>query len=247
MGCGRTVLALRGPLSDPLAFGCKMLSLCSKDSLCHISDTVNQQIEEVDIDKIKAVLSKPHTNGLFRLAILLDEEKGAIDIVSFLDERKIGTKPNALYFVDSKYFGNRLCYRLSSKKGANGRKAMTYNADIPPKERREIEAEFNSGKISGTSVIATNALELGVDLEGLDVCIIDQVPPARQDLLQRIGRVGRRNDRPGLIILKVSVAPAGSALARRAYKGLPTRSSFTAVPSCRNRHAEMEAHGRCVQ
>ena len=25
---------------------------------------------------------------------------------------------------------------------------MTYNADIPPKERRKIEAEFNSGKIS---------------------------------------------------------------------------------------------------
>ncbi len=164
-------------LNDPLAFGCKLLSLDGKSHLSHVSDIVKQQIDEVDTADIGVALAKPRNNGLFRLVMLLDEDKGATDTEAFLDQRRIGGKPNALYFVDSKFFGRRLRYRLSPKKGTNGRKAITYDADIPPKERRKIEADFNSGKITGTTVIATNALELGVDLEehakifsrGLDV------------------------------------------------------------------------------
>ena len=194
-------------LSDPTAFGCKLLSLDNKNRLFHVSDTVMQQIDEIDTAKIATALAKRRNNGLFRLVILLDQDKGTVDTESFLDQRQIGAKLNALYFVDSKFFGRRLRYRLSSKKGINGRKALTYDADIPPKERRKIEADFNSGKITGTTVIATNALELGIDLEGLDVCVIDRVPPARQDLLQRIGRVGRRKERPGLVVLRASLAP----------------------------------------
>ena len=56
-------------------------------------------------------------------------------------------------------------------------------------------------------MLATNALELGVDIEGLDVCFMDQIPPRRADMLQRIGRVGRRQDRPGLVLLRVAAEP----------------------------------------
>jgi Helicase conserved C-terminal domain len=57
------------------------------------------------------------------------------------------------------------------------------------------------------TLIATSAVELGVDIEGLDICVIDQLPPARQDLLQRIGRVSRRDGQPGLVVLSASVSP----------------------------------------
>jgi DEAD/DEAH box helicase domain-containing protein len=49
-------------------------------------------------------------------------------------------------------------------------------------------------------VIATSALELGVDIGGLDVCILVGYPGSMVSSWQRIGRVGRE-DRPSLTIL----------------------------------------------
>lgn len=75
-----------------------------------------------------------------------------------------------------------------------GRYSWT-SAWMDHKERREMERRLNDPAVNGTTVLATNALELGVDIEGLDVCFMDQIPPRRADMLQRIGRVGRRQDR----------------------------------------------------
>jgi ATP-dependent helicase YprA (DUF1998 family) len=66
---------------------------------------------------------------------------------------------------------------------------------------------LNNPVAQGITVLGTNALELGVDIEGLDVCLIDRTPPRRADLLQRIGRVGRRVGRPGLVVLRLSAEP----------------------------------------
>jgi len=64
-------------------------------------------------------------------------------------------------------------------------------------------------KTKGTTVLATCAMELGVDIEGLDVCVMDLVPNRRSALLQRIGRVGRRSGTPGLAILSI---PSGQLM-----------------------------------
>jgi hypothetical protein len=87
------------------------------------------------------------------------------------------------------------------------RSHVIYDADLPPKDRREMERRLNDAAVQGTTVLATSALELGVDIEGLDVCFMDQIPPRRADMLQRIGRVGRRQDRPGLVLLRVAAEP----------------------------------------
>ena len=70
-----------------------------------------------------------------------------------------------------------------------------------------MERKLNDSAVCGTTVLATSAFELGVDIEGLDACFIDQIPPSRADLLQRIGRVGRRANRPGLVLLRLSAEP----------------------------------------
>ncbi|MDQ3830095.1 MAG: hypothetical protein M3361_12495, partial [Candidatus Tectomicrobia bacterium] len=84
---------------------------------------------------------------------------------------------------------------------------IIYDADLPPKVRREMERRLNDPAVCGTTVLATSALELGVDIEGLNVCLIDQIPRRRADLLQRIGRVGRRQDRRGLLLLRIGAEP----------------------------------------
>ncbi|MEW6388013.1 MAG: DEAD/DEAH box helicase [Thermodesulfobacteriota bacterium] len=74
----------------------------------------------------------------------------------------------------------------------------SYRAGFLPEERREIEAALASGKMRG--VISTSALEMGIDIGGLDVCILVGYPGTMVTALQRIGRVGRQS-RDCLIVL----------------------------------------------
>ncbi len=60
-------------------------------------------------------------------------------------------------------------------------------------ERREIEAELFGGRLRG--VVATSALELGVDVGGLDACVLDGFPGTIASLWQQAGRAGRARQR----------------------------------------------------
>ena len=68
----------------------------------------------------------------------------------------------------------------------------SYRAGFLPEERREIERRLFAGELSG--VISTSALELGIDVGGLDVCILVGYPGSQIATWQRGGRVGRRGD-----------------------------------------------------
>jgi DEAD/DEAH box helicase domain-containing protein len=77
-------------------------------------------------------------------------------------------------------------------------RVSAYRSGYLPEERREIERRLFEGSLHG--VIATSALELGVDIGGLDVCILVGYPGSMVSSWQRIGRVGRE-DRPSLTVL----------------------------------------------
>ena len=60
-------------------------------------------------------------------------------------------------------------------------------------ERREIEGELADGRLKG--VVATTALELGVDIGGLDACVLDGFPGTIASFWQQAGRAGREQQR----------------------------------------------------
>jgi DEAD/DEAH box helicase domain-containing protein len=78
------------------------------------------------------------------------------------------------------------------------RRISSYRAGFLPEERREIEQQLSSGAMLG--VISTSALEMGIDIGGLDVCLLLGYPGTMVTAWQRSGRVGRL-DRDSLVIL----------------------------------------------
>jgi DEAD/DEAH box helicase domain-containing protein len=70
-------------------------------------------------------------------------------------------------------------------------RVMGYRGGYSPQDRRKIEREMFEGKLMG--IIATNALELGVDIGSLDAVITVGFPYTISNLRQQSGRAGRRN------------------------------------------------------
>ena len=92
-----------------------------------------------------------------------------------------------------------LIYRSATQRHPELREVISsYRAGYLPEERRQIEAALNSGELLG--VVSTSALELGIDIGSLDVCVLVGYPGSIVTTWQRAGRVGR-GGREALIIL----------------------------------------------
>ncbi len=93
-----------------------------------------------------------------------------------------------------------------------GRKApgiASYRAGFLADERRGIEKALSEGELCG--VAATNALELGIDIAGLDAVLISGFPGTLASYRQQTGRAGRKN-RPALSVLLAKEDPLDAYL-----------------------------------
>jgi DEAD/DEAH box helicase domain-containing protein len=85
-----------------------------------------------------------------------------------------------------------------------GIRVSPYRSGLLPSERRAIEKGLREGSIQG--VVSTNALELGIDIGGLDAAVVAGFPGAFASFWQQAGRAGRRGT-VSLAILVASSSP----------------------------------------
>src|SRR5438552_2334625 len=77
-----------------------------------------------------------------------------------------------------------------------------YRGGYLPQRRREIEKGLREGSVR--AVVSTNALELGIDIGALDVCVMAGYPGTIAATSQRAGRAGRRSSRSAAVMVATS-------------------------------------------
>jgi DEAD/DEAH box helicase domain-containing protein len=104
-------------------------------------------------------------------------------------------------FVDSRQTAERYATESADalrERGKGDLAVAAYQAALTDERRESIEAGLHDGSVRG--VWTTSALELGVDVGGLDAVLLDGYPGTRMQTFQRAGRAGRGAD-PSLVAL----------------------------------------------
>ncbi len=144
-------------------------------------------------------------------------------------------------FVDSRKGVELLAYATNAavEKLMPGKGVLPYRAGLAAEDREAIEVALRGGSLKG--VVATSALELGIDLPQLCVGLNVGVPATRKAFRQRLGRVGRAG--PGAFVV---VAPPHEftrfGMTLREYYDRSVEPSYLYLS---NRFMQF-AHARCL-
>ena len=119
----------------------------------------------------------------------------AIDLLKAALARNLRT----IVYCRSRRMTELVSLWAGSRSGPYKERISAYRAGFLPEERRSIEARMASGEL--LAVVSTSALELGIDIGGLDVCILVGYPGTVMATLQRGGRVGRAQQESAVIVV----------------------------------------------
>lgn len=136
-------------------------------------------------------------------------ECAAEDAAAELMADRVRGGRQVLTFVPSRRLAEEVARAAAQGVGPGHGEVVAYRAGYLATDRRVIERGLNDGSVRG--VAATNALELGVDIAGLDTVVLCGYPGRRAAFWQQAGRAGRRGG-PAEVVLIARPNPVDAYL-----------------------------------
>ena len=182
----RRLLALREKCSRPFAGKCRIIGATATISNAaeHMTNLTGREFAEVTEAE----------NGaeIFPRTVYHLDGNGEEDMIHAIREMmRTNAPPKFIAFMDSRQGVERVARRIGS-----GR-VLAYRNGYEAADRRKIETALRDGDLAG--VISTSALELGINIPGLQMGMNLKLPSTRKGFRQRLGRVGR--DGPGEFVI----------------------------------------------
>ena len=114
---------------------------------------------------------------------------------------KMALKQNlrTIVYTQSRKLTELIAMWAGNESGDFADRISAYRAGLLPQERRDIETRLANGDL--LAVISTSALELGIDIGDLDLCLLVGYPGSIISTWQRGGRVGRSGQDSALVLI----------------------------------------------
>ena len=100
----------------------------------------------------------------------------------------IESNHSTLFFTNSRRMAEKITLKLNDD--AVAPLAYAHHGSLARDIRTEVETRLKNGELK--AIVATNSLELGIDIGDLDEVVLVQSPPSIASALQRVGRAGHR-------------------------------------------------------
>lgn len=131
--------------------------------------------------------------------LMAGTDKGPISMAIDLLLAALHRRLRTIVFTPSRKMAETIALAARGRAASAAKRISPYRAGYTPAERREIEKRLASGDL--LAVVSTSALELGIDIGELDLCLLVGYPGTRIATRQRAGRVGRRQKESAVILI----------------------------------------------
>ncbi len=95
---------------------------------------------------------------------------------------------STLFFTNSRRLAEKITLRINDS--ARSTVAYAHHGSLSREIRTEVEQRLKAGELR--AIVATNSLEMGIDIGSLDEVVMVQSPPGIAQTLQRVGRAGHQ-------------------------------------------------------
>lgn len=134
-----------------------------------------------------------------RHVLMLNPVDGPVQAAIQLLKAALPRGLRTIVYTQSRKLTELLALWVGARSGGFKDKISAYRAGLLPEERRAIERKLAAGDL--LAVITTSALELGIDIGDLDLCILVGYPGSIVATWQRGGRVGRGGQVSALVVV----------------------------------------------
>jgi DEAD/DEAH box helicase domain-containing protein len=134
-----------------------------------------------------------------RHSVLMNPCDGPAQTAILLLKAAMARKLRTIVYTQSRKLAELLTLWVQQRAGRFAEKISVYRAGLLQEQRRRIEADLRCGKL--LAVVSTSALELGIDIGDLDLCLLVGYPGSIMAARQRGGRVGRKGQDCAVILL----------------------------------------------